>query len=541
MKIEFSQKCIRSMFKSEGGYKPRKRPDHETLFGVTLPSYKAYADDYLRYVHALPQEEQDKLSEPFLKRMEEISELKGKAQTHKIQATMREISHYLQPFNDGTGRTTEKPLKDLSPEKLGIVNGAKDFARYVLIDQHCIKKGFDAYPPGINGGMGIREAATEMSFMAGGVARPNWVIANAMKKCGFIARDEWNTAEFPRVSDPGASRKKTFQGHAPEGVPYITEEYAKAHPGVKANRWEFAPRYAERDMTKNLAERIKNLSPAEREKLTHEIINEFNDSYIGGIEKSHEKLYATYNEGWEKRIKGWHKLVGTLDADRKNVEKNPYSMQELTVQVMSHDTNSFAEKTPKDFRIHIEIPGKGIVKYLADSDKSSPTYFRSKGPATLPPGVKLIHPGEKMRINGEAMVAKDFTLVWENQKHAQFMLELNPVNNNLFAWANMRTDPLTGPFLATYPLMDGPYMDGPHLNKQKNGHIFINSNLHDPKTPHVTIESHDGKEKWASDISPPQSKKHHVAEVDKTELLPSPSTPPRALAQASFVNPVRSI
>lgn len=529
------------MFKSEGGYKPPQPPDHETLFGVTLPSYKAYADDYLRYVHALPQEEQDKLSEPFLKRMEEISELEGKKQTRKIQATMREISHYLQPFNDGTGRTTEKPLKDLSPEKLGIVNGAKDFARYVLIDKHCIKKGFLKYPPGIDDGMGIREAATEMSFMAGGVARPNWVIANAMHECGFIKDSEWNTAEFPRVSDAGASRKKTFQGHAPEGVPYITEGYAKAHPGVKANRWEFAPRYAEPAMTENLAERIKNLSPEQLERLTHKVIDEFNDSYIGGMKKSHPNLYAEYNGGWGKRIKGWHRQVGTLDEDRKNVEKHPHSMQELTVQVMAHDTNIFAEKTPKDFRIHIEIPGKGIVKYLAESDDTSPTYFRSKGPATLPPGVKLIHPGKNMSINGEAMVAKDFTLVWENEQRAQFMLELNPMNNNLFAWANMHPDSLTGPFLATYPLMDGPYMDGPHLNKQKNGHIFINSNLHDPKTPHINIESFDGASKWPSPISPPHPKKHHVAEVDKTELLPSPSTPPRAVAQASFVNPVRSI
>ncbi|MBX9725657.1 MAG: hypothetical protein K2X09_00185 [Rickettsiales bacterium] len=453
------------MCEHEGGLKPHEKSDPITLIGVTLPTWKEMAKGYWK---SLSKDEKGDMEKGFRTRFEKTATLTGQAQSDAIRDLMKYVAAGQE---DGLGRRTgDDPKPDATKsQKLAIAN-AKDWTHYVY-DTRAKRTGLDVYPPG------FKEIAAHMLFNAGGGrARANWVIGNALNATGFLP--EWDSEQFPLIKRAEASTK-VFNTPLPEDdLDYKSD----AANGAKSNRKAFAGVWGTRATTNELASRIKEMTPEERDAVFEALLPALKDYYIG-IKTSNPKSGRRNIKGWLARAEDL--FEGALDTATQPQKRG----KKLDVLVQVH-----SESNEGILLVDMQIPGHGVLEYQVEEETG-----KFAGFTKVPPGIKRIGAYNPKIIDGERRVLQNHGVSWIPSDGTAVELYLGPgLNRKLVASVAEKSG--DGVVVPTNLTIDPNNMF--LLDPKNSAHLLITPGKNKERLPvDIDLVAEDGKHSWEN-ISP---------------------------------------
>ena len=462
---KFQDRAFDALCEHEGGFKPHEKSDPITLIGVTLPTWKEMAKGYW---DSLTVDEKGSMEKGFRTRFEKTATLTGQAQSNAIRDLMKYVAAGQE---DGLGRRTgDDPKPDATKAQRKAIHDAKEWTHYVY-DTRAQKTGLDAYPPG------FKEIAAHMLFNAGGGrARANWVIGSALNATGFLP--EWDSEQFPLIKRAEASTK-VFNNPLPaDGLDYKSD----AANGAKSNRKAFAGVWGTRATTNELASRIKEMTPEEREAVFEALLPALKDYYIG-IKTSNPKSGARNIKGWLARAEDL--FAGALDTATQPQKRG--KTVDVLVQVHSESNEGI-------LLVDMQIPGKGVLEYKVEEETG-----KFAGFSKVPPGVERIGAYNPVMLDGERRVLQNFGVSWTPRDGTPVKLFLGPgLNRKLVASVAEKQ--------GNEVVLPTELNEDPNnmflLDPKNSAHLLITPGKNRDRLPaDIDLVAEDGKHSWEN-ISP---------------------------------------
>ncbi|MBX9726401.1 MAG: hypothetical protein K2X09_03970, partial [Rickettsiales bacterium] len=289
---------------------------------------------------------------------------------------------------------------------------------------------------------------------------------------------EWDSEQFPLIKKAEASTK-VFNNPLPaDDLDYKSE----SENGAKSNRKAFAGVWGTRATTNELASRIKEMTPDEREAVFEALLPALKD-YYKGIETSHPKLAKHNMKGWLKRA---DKLFeGAIDGPTGPQQRG----KKLDVLVQVH-----AESDEGVLLVDMQIPGKGVLEYRVEEETGKFVGFTK-----VPPGIKRVSAYNPKNIDGERRVLQNFGVSWIPSDGTQVELYLGPgLNRKLVASVAEKNG--DGVVVPTSLSEDPNNMF--LLDPKNSAHLLITPGKNKAHLPaDIDLVAEDGKHTWEN-ISP---------------------------------------